>query len=73
MSLLKTAMLERDEAHGFLLDGFPREMVQAKMFEENVPTTHYTTSIIHVHVFCRYALVQEFSFSSAVMKLWWRG
>ena len=29
-------MLERDEANGFLIDGFPREMEQAKIFEENV-------------------------------------
>ena len=36
MSLLKTAMLERGEANGFLIDGFPREMEQAKIFEKNV-------------------------------------
>ena len=29
-------MLERGEANGFLIDGFPREMEQAKIFEENV-------------------------------------
>ena len=69
MSLLKTAMLERDEANGFLIDGFPREMEQAKIFEENV-LIHYTTIIIHVAICppCRYALVQEFYCSSVVMK-----
>ena len=29
-------MLERGEANGFLIDGFPREMEQAKLFEDNV-------------------------------------
>jgi len=29
-------MLEREKANGFLIDGFPREMEQAKIFEENV-------------------------------------
>ena len=63
-------MLERGEANGFLIDGFPREMEQAKIFEENVLkyiATYYTT-VIYVVLFCRYALVQEFSCSSAVMK-----
>ena len=41
MSLLKDAMLERDQANGFLIDGFPREMEQAKIFEENVITDGY--------------------------------
>ena len=69
MSLLKAAMLERNEANGFLIDGFPREMEQAKIFEENV-LIHYTTTIIHVAICppCRYALVQEFSCLSVVMK-----
>ena len=38
VSLLKDAMLKRDQANGFLIDGFPREMEQAKIFEENVIT-----------------------------------
>ena len=50
MSLLKAAMLERDGANVFLIDGFPREMEQAKIFEENVLIIHYTTTIIHVHM-----------------------
>ena len=71
MSLLKSAMLERDQANGFLIDGFPREMEQAKIFEENVMKYMlYTTAIIHNHVYiCRYVLVHKCFCSSAAMKL----
>ena len=47
MSLLKTVMLERDGANIFLIDGFPREMEQAKIFEENVLIIHYTTIFMY--------------------------
>lgn len=65
VSLLKAAMLEREQANGFLIDGFPREMEQAKIFEENASL--YCNAIMH-YVHCRYVLVQECFCSSAVMK-----
>ena len=36
VSLLKSAMSEASDVSGFLIDGFPREVDQAKMFEETV-------------------------------------
>ena len=51
VTLLKAAMLERDQANGFLIDGFPREMEQAKIFEENVNFRLY-----NCHCSCTYFL-----------------
>ena len=39
MSLLKREMEEKRSSPGFLIDGFPRELEQAKMFEEQVGVT----------------------------------
>ena len=36
IGLLKSAILSRPEAIGFLIDGFPRELAQAHMFEKQV-------------------------------------
>lgn len=36
ITLLKAAMLSRPEAVGFLIDGFPRELSQAEIFESQV-------------------------------------
>ena len=36
VELLKDAMLEHPQSPGFLIDGFPRELGQAKQFEDEV-------------------------------------
>ena len=36
VKVLKSAMDERRNSQGFLIDGFPREADQARMFEEEV-------------------------------------
>ena len=36
MELLKDAMLQHPQSPGFLIDGFPRELGQAKQFENEV-------------------------------------
>lgn len=36
MSLLKSTMSESTQGNGFLIDGFPRELEQAKIFEDTV-------------------------------------
>ena len=38
MELLKDAMLRYPQSPGFLIDGFPRELGQAKQFEDEVCT-----------------------------------
>ena len=40
ISLLKTAIHSRPDAIGFLIDGFPRELSQAYLFEEQVSPPH---------------------------------
>ena len=36
MTLLRQAILSNKEAEGFLTDGFPRELSQSKIFEEQI-------------------------------------
>jgi adenylate kinase len=36
VALLKDAMMEKGNSPGFLIDGFPRELYQAKLFEDDV-------------------------------------
>ena len=36
ITLLKAAMLSQPKAVGFLIDGFPRELSQAEIFESQV-------------------------------------
>lgn len=38
VGLLKAAMLTSSGTQGFLIDGFPRELQQGRMFTEQVPT-----------------------------------
>lgn len=45
IGLLKSAILSQTEAIGFLIDGFPRELSQAHMFESQVGhLTCYSTA-----------------------------
>ena len=45
IGLLKSAILSKPEANGFLIDGFPRELTQAHMFEKQVKFTLFTTTV----------------------------
>ena len=44
MELLKDAILEHPQSPGFLIDGFPRELGQAKQFEDEVTLKTISTS-----------------------------
>lgn len=43
MELLKDAMMKHPQSRGFLIDGFPRELGQAKQFEDEVALTNIST------------------------------
>ena len=62
-------MLERGQANGFLIDGFPREMEQAKIFEENVNFKPYNCHCLHTRSsqVCPCARVLLFKCSDEVM------
>ena len=40
-----TIKVGHSEANGFLIDGFPRELTQAHMFEKQVKFTLFTTTV----------------------------
>ena len=43
VELLKCAMMKHTQSPGFLIDGFPRELGQAKQFEDEVALTGIST------------------------------
>ena len=45
MQLLRDAMLEHADSPGFLIDGFPRELGQAKQFENEVTLNRTVTPV----------------------------
>lgn len=46
IGLLKSAILSQREAKGFLIDGFPRELSQADMFESQVSQPPVTSTVL---------------------------
>ena len=54
VKLLKSAMEEARSSQGFLVDGFPREMDQVRIFEEEVTAVHMCIRLIP----CTYTLVR---------------